>query len=310
MNIMQNITKYTLIAFAVLSSLAATAQQEPHYTQYMYNMGVVNPAYMINEPGIVQVGSLYRAQWVGLDGAPKTANIFGNIPLNEQVEIGINYTNDQIGDVATQNIFNVNFAYKIKLNYDTNLSFGLKMGVDNVNLDFSQTNVSTDAAFQNQQQTSLAIGAGAFLFKEKYYVGFSSPNLIPYKVDVESEDSVLYREKAHFYLMGGYVFNVHPQVKLKPSAVTKIVFGAPITTDVSLNALYDDRFELGLSYRVEDAVSVLAGFNVTPDLRIGYAYDFGTSRLRDYSSGSHEIVMTYVFDIVGLSRRYASPRFY
>jgi type IX secretion system PorP/SprF family membrane protein len=117
--------KFKIFILAAFCSLSTFAQQEPQYTQYMYNQGVVNPAYMINEPGLIRVGSLYRSQWVGLDGAPKTANVFANIPLNERVEIGVNYVNDQIGDVLTTNNFNVNFAYRINVAENTNLSFGL-----------------------------------------------------------------------------------------------------------------------------------------------------------------------------------------
>jgi len=106
------------------------------------------------------------------------------------------------------------------------------------------------------------------------------------------------------------VFNVNDNIKLKPSTVIKQVIGAPVTFDLSANALYDNKFELGLSYRYQDAVAVLAGFNITPSLKLGYAYDFNTSALKTFNNGSHEFILLYTFDVIGLSKKYSSPRFY
>jgi len=155
----------------------------------------------------------------------------------------------------------------------------------------------------------LGIGAGVFLFTESYYVGLSSPNLIPSNLSVDNE-GILYQREPHFFLIGGYVFDINDKIKLKPSAVVKEVIGAPFSFDVSVNALYNEMFELGLSYRYQDAVSALAGFNITPSLRIGYAYDFNTSELNDFNNGSHEFILLYKFDVLGFSKKYSSPRFY
>lgn len=294
----------------IICSLSAYAQQEPQYTQYMYNMSMVNPGYMINETGIVQVGSLYRTQWVGIDGAPKTANVFANIPLNKKIELSVNYLNDNIGGNinTSENVFNVNAAYKITLNNDLNISFGLKAGFDHLNFSASGSNVNNDPLFQNEKKTVLNIGAGVFLFKQHYYVGLSSPNLIPSDLDVNS--NIVYKDKAHVFLISGYVFDVNNDLKLKPSTVMKYVGGSPLSFDVSANALYKERFELGVSYRYQDAISGLAGINVTPNLKIGYAYDFNTSLLKTYNNGSHEFILLYKFDVLGLSKKYSSPRFY
>jgi len=307
---MKKIKIFIIVAFCSLSTLA---QQEPQYTQYIYNQGIVNPAYMINEPGLVRAGSLYRSQWVGLDGAPTTANVFANIPLNERVEIGINYVNDQIGDVLTTNNFNANFAYRINVGETTNLSFGLKLGVDHQSLNFDQTDLTADQAFQNNQTTAIDVGAGLFLFDQNYFIGLSSPSVIPYRVEnslSNGDNSVLFQKEPTVYLMGGYVFEVSDVLKIKPSAVTKWIAGAPLTFDLNLNALYADRFELGVSYRHQDAVAGLAGFNITQDLKLGYSYDFNISDLNAFNNGSHEIILVYTFDLLGLQKRYISPRFY
>jgi len=305
--------KFKIFILAAFCSLSTFAQQEPQYTQYMYNQGVINPAYMINEPGLIRIGSLYRSQWVGLDGAPKTANVFANIPLNERVELGVNYVNDQIGNVLTTNNFNVNFAYRINVAESTNLSFGLKLGVDNQSLDFTGQDVGGDLAFQNGDTTSLDVGAGVFLFQDNYYVGLSSPSVIPYKIENNlgnGDSSVLYKKDPTAYFMAGYVYDVSDKLKVKPSAVAKWISGAPLTYDLSLNALYAEKFELGVSYRHQDAIAALAGFNITNDLKIGYSYDFNVSDLNRFNNGSHEVVLLYTFDLLGLQKRYISPRFY
>ena len=302
--------KIKLLILFIACSLSALAQQEPQYTNYMYNMSMVNPAYMINEPSLIEVGALYRTQWVGVDGAPKTANVFANIPLSEKIELGVNYLNDNIGGNVnmSENVFNIDAAYKINLKRDLNLSFGLKMGFDHLNFSAIGSNVSGDPSFGNTDKTVINIGAGAFLFHKDYYVGVSSPNLIP--GDLEFNDQVFYNNSIHVFLIGGYIFELDDMFKLKPSTVIKYTGGAPLSVDVSANVMYDNKFELGVSYRYQDAVSGLAVFNVTPDLRIGYAHDFNTSQLKSFNNGSHEFVLLYRFDVLGLSKTYSSPRFY
>jgi type IX secretion system PorP/SprF family membrane protein len=274
-------------------------------------MSMVNPGYMVNEAGLVQVGSLYRSQWVGIDGAPKTANMFANVPLSNNIELSANYLNDNIGGNVnlSENVFNIDIAYRISVNNKgLNLSFGLKTGFNHLNFSALGSNVANDPSFGNTNKTFLNIGAGAFLFNDNYYVGLSSPNLIPTDLDVNND--VVYNNSAHLFLIGGYVFNVNPDLKLKPSTVVKMVGGAPLSFDVSLNALYSEKFELGASYRYQDAVAALVGFNISSNLKVSYAYDFNTSKLKTFNSGSHEFVLLYTFDVLGLSKKYSSPRFY
>jgi len=273
-------------------------------------MNIINPAYMINEPGLVEVGTLYRTQWVGIDGAPNTANLFAKIPLNDRIELSLNFLNDEIGDRIrqTENIFNIDAAYKINLNDALSLSFGVKVGFDHLSTSFHQSNVSGDAIFGNTQKTVLNIGTGVFLFHKNYYVGLSAPNLLPN--DIDSNNDIQYRNASHLFLMGGYVFTMTEDLKLKPSTVLKQTTGAPLSFDISANALYMDRFELGVSYRYQDSFTGMVGIEVLRDLRVGYAYAFTTSALKDYNSGSHEFMLTYRFDVLGLSKNYSSPRFY
>jgi type IX secretion system PorP/SprF family membrane protein len=137
--------------------------------------------------------------------------------------------------------------------------------------------------------------------------------VIPYKIENNfgnGDSSILYKKDPTAYLMAGYVYDVSDVLKIKPSAVAKWISGAPLTYDLSLNALYDEKFELGVSYRHQDVIAALAGFNITNDLKIGYSYDFNVSDLNRFNNGSHEVVLLYTFDVLGLQKRYISPRFY
>lgn len=287
------------------------AQQEPQYSQYMYNMSTVNPAYVTNQSGLISTGLLFRRQWTGIQGSPQTANVFGNIPLSENIELSINYVNDKIGDAipVNNNYVNVDFAYITRLSDQTKLSFGLKTGIDNFKIDPSNSDVADDPAFLNNTSTTqLNIGAGVYMFTSNFYAGISSPNLLPSNVDINGVSVA--QTKTHIYGIAGYVFDFVDEVRLKPSFVVKQVIDSPLTFDISLNSLIYDKFELGISYRYTDAFIALAGFNITQNLKIGYSYDFSVSDLSGFNNGSHEIVLLYNFDLLNFSNTYSSPRFF
>jgi len=270
-------------------------------------MNIINPSYVINEPGAFYLGSLYRAQWAGVKGAPKTANLFANIPLNNKTELSLNYINEEIGNVLKENSFNADFAYILQLPKGTQLSFGVKVGVNNLEYNFSETNLSTDPDFQNRSKIDLTIGAGFFLFRDNFYLGISSPNFLPMTLVEDTER--LYKKKMQLYLTTGYVYDLNLDVKVKPSAVVKQSFNLPLSFDISLNVLFNEKFEFGASYRNQDAIAFLGAINLTDSFRIGYAYDYITNRLSNFSNGSHEIILLYNFK-VSRSKRYTSPRFY
>lgn len=302
---------FLFLGVLVLSCTGLYAQQEPQYSQYMYNMSTVNPAYVTNEVGLISTGALYRNQWTGIDGAPETANVFASIPLNDKMELSVNYVNDQIGDaIKLQNhYFNADFAYVAQISSNLKLSFGLKAGLNSFEVDALDSDVADDPAFMDRtSQLDLNLGAGLFLFSHNFYLGLSSPNLLP--SDASIGNFGVYQSKSHLYGVAGYIFDVADEIKLKPSFVLKQVLDSPLTFDVSLNALFYNRFELGGSYRYEDSFVALAGFNITDNIKVGYSYDFTTSDLNNYGNGSHEIILLFNFDLLGLSNTYTSPRFY
>ena len=318
---MKHLNRYHKIA-ALISltflSLQSFAQQDPQFTQYMYNMSVINPAYATAEEGILNLGGLYRTQWVGIDGAPKTGTFFAHTPVNDKIELGLSFTNDNIGDVVNENNIYADFAYVLPVGLESKLSLGLKAGFTFFNANFDgfmlqSGDVSTDIAFnENISKTFPNLGIGAFFFTDDYYVGLSAPNMLSTK-HIENENGIKANgvQNVHYFFTGGYVFDISENLKLKPAFMGKAVKGAPFALDITANVLINEKLEAGLGYRLGDAVSALVNFRVTPELRIGYAYDYTTTNLSSYNSGSHEIFILFDVDLFNFKGGYdRSPRFF
>jgi type IX secretion system PorP/SprF family membrane protein len=315
---MKKTYQHIITVLTLCLGLSSYAQQDPQFTQYMYNHSIINPAYATATEGTVNLGGIYRTQWVGLEGAPKTGSFFAHTPINEKMEVGISFVNDNIGDVVTENNIFADYAYILKLNETSKLSFGLKAGFTFFNTNFNNFqlqsgNNTSDIAFDdNINKTFPNVGLGTFYFTDNYYLGLSVPNLLTTK-HIENKNGIASTgvQDIHFFLTGGYVFTLNEKLKLKPAFMSKAVKGAPLSVDLSLNVLINNRIEAGLGYRLDDAVTGLVNFKVTPDLRIGYAYDYTTSNLGNYNSGSHEIMILFDFDFLNIKKGFdRSPRFF
>jgi type IX secretion system PorP/SprF family membrane protein len=303
-----------LFLIFLLSIINASAQQDPQYTHYMYNMNVINPAYATATQSMLDVGTLYRTQWVGAVGAPKTLTLFAHMPVNKKIEMGFSLVSDDIGDGAKkENNFYADFAYVLELNNSHRLSLGLKAGMTSLQTNFNGfkfESSSSDFAFENRDILKPNIGIGAYYFTDAYYVGLSAPNLLNSKhIEERSGISDYGSENVHAFLTAGYVFTLSDSFKLKPAIMSKFVKGAPITLDLSTNVLFNDKFEIGAAYRVGDAVSALMNVKVTPSIKLGYAYDYNTSNLGQFNSGTHEIFVLFNFDLLGKGYD-KSPRFF
>ncbi|MFL1010746.1 PorP/SprF family type IX secretion system membrane protein [Flavisericum labens] len=320
---MKHLNIYHKIA-ALLSltflSFQSFAQQDPQFTQYMYNLSVINPAYATSEEGILNLGGLYRTQWVGIEGAPRTGTFFAHTPINEKIEMGISFTNDNIGDVVNENNIYADFAYVLPVGIESKISFGLKAGVtlfdtnfDGFMLQSGNASNGLDGAFdENISRAFPNIGIGTFFFGENYYLGLSAPNMLSTK-HLENENGIKATgvQNVHYFFTGGYVFDLNKNLKLKPAFMARGVKGAPLAVDVTANVLINEKLEAGLGYRLGDALSALVNFRVTSELRIGYAYDYTTTNLGDYNSGSHEIFVLFDVDLFGFKSGYdRSPRFF
>lgn len=302
--------KKIILFFVIVVSLDSYAQQDPQYTQYMYNMNVVNPAYA-GSRNTLSIGVLGRTQWVNIDGAPKTLTLAAHAPIGEKVGLGLSIIADKIGPVQEQNIY-ADFSYTIPVSETAKLAFGLKAGVTLHSLDFGALNPldPNDNAYIDFDNNTLPnFGAGVFYYTDKYYLGLSVPNILKSKY-FEKNNGLLTEasDKAHYFLTTGYVFDMSQTLKFKPSIMVKAAPGSPVSLDLSANFLINDKLELGLSHRLDDSVSGLIGFAVSKNLRIGYAYDYTLSNLGDFNSGSHEAFLQWDID---LSRdKVISPRFF
>ena len=280
--------------------LIASAQQDPQYTQYMYNMSVLNPAYATDDQDAINLGGLYRAQWVGSVGGPTTGTFFGHAAFGKRVEGGLSIIHDQIGDVVKETNVYADFAYVLPISDKNKLSFGIKAGTTFFSTNFNgfvYSDPLPDQAFANNlSRTFPNVGIGTYYFGENYYVGFSAPNILTTK-HLERQDGIVRTgsEEVHYFLTGGYVFTINDNLKFKPAFMSKAVSGAPVSIDVTANVLINNVFEAGVGYRFGDSMSGLVNFRVTPSLRVGYAYDYTLSNLGRFNSGSHEIML--LFDI-------------
>ena len=312
-----NMYKPFLTVILILCCRLLTAQQDPQFTQYTYNMSVVNPAYATGELGVLNLGGNYRKQWAGAVGSPRTFSFFGHTPFSNTIELGLTFTTDQIGedviDINEKNI-NADFSYVLNITKSAKLALGIKAGVTLYDTAFSGVLINpADPAFSNDaNQAFPTIGAGAYFFTDKYYVGLSAPNFLR---ATQLDNTIAFtsqgREEIHFYLIGGYVFPISPQVKLKPSFLIREVKGAPLNIDLSLNTLVYNRFEVGASYRHNDAISGILGFRIAPTLKVAYAYDATVSDFSSYNDGSHEIILLFDLSLFGLKEGYKkSPRFF
>ncbi|NQX81389.1 MAG: type IX secretion system membrane protein PorP/SprF [Flavobacteriaceae bacterium] len=302
---MKSLRLIMIIIFIV--NMNVIAQQDSQYTQYMYNTIVVNPAYA-GTSGLTSINAIYRSQWVGLEGAPNTQTFSVNSPLGEKIGMGLSGVNDIIGPSKETTIF-VDFAYRLKMNNDDlTLSLGLKAGVGFFNIDYNMLNIynPNDEYFQgNSKQISPKLGVGTYLYSSKWYIGLSSPNMISYDY-YSNNTKKIEISNTHYHLIGGYVFNMNRKFKLKPAALIKYVKGAPLSVDMSVNMMVDNRFTTGVSYRLNDSISLLASIKITDSLTVGYAYDINNAILNN--SGSHEIFLR--FDISNIVKGKVSPRFF
>ena len=300
-----------LALLMLLTFLDATAQQDPHYTQYMYNMNVINPAYAGSKENL-SFGLLYRKQWIEIEDAPTTFSFSGSAPIGKNVGLGLSVISDKIGPVQENNVYG-DFSYTLNLGGERRLALGLKAGVTFQKIGLRSIIQPTlpnpnDGAFaEDTDNSKLNIGTGLFYYTNKYYVSFSIPNML--KSAHLDYDGVKYgTEIQHYFLTGGYVFDLNPNLKFKPFAMVKSALNAPTSLDVSANFLYVEKFEMGATYRLQDSFGVMVNYAVSPSLRIGYAYDHIVSDLKVTTPSSHEIIL--LFDLNFPKKVSQSPRFF
>jgi type IX secretion system PorP/SprF family membrane protein len=298
-----------ILLVLMVKGVLSYAQQEAQFTQYMYNTINVNPAYA-GSRGALSIFALHRTQWVGLDGAPVTNTVSVNTPFNEtNLGLGVSVVNDKIGP-TNENTFSVDLSYALQTSETFKLSFGIKASANLFDLDATRLDpVNTaDPTLQNiKNKFTPNIGAGIYLHSDKAYVGLSVPNFLETNRYNDNEVAIL-KERMHYYLIAGYVFDLGDSVKFKPALLTKIAEGAPLQLDVSGNFMINNKFVVGIAYRWSAALSAMVGFQVSDCFHVGYGYDRETTNLENYNSGSHEIFIRY--ELFNKISKITTPRFF
>lgn len=304
----KNIPKL-LTLFLLLGGGRLMAQQLPQYTQYMYNTSTINPAY-VNENNRMDATMSYRAQWIGIDGAPETKALTVSGIINNKIGLGINIFKDNIGPSAEFSS-NAVFSYYLNLSKKVKISLGLNAGIDFFEVDYSKGSYydQDDVLFSYDDYYNAlpVIGAGTYIFSDNWYFGFSIPNMLINQSNIESDKNLIHRDN-HIYFIAGYVMDVSATLKLKPSILVKTIDHAPLTIDASLNVLFLHKFTLGASHRLKDSYSAMAGFQISKNFFLGYSYDYSISDIGNYNQGSHEIILKYLMPRWGPNAR--SPRFF
>ncbi len=285
-----------------LSVNALMAQQEILVSQYMFNGLFINPAYA-GTHSYAEATALYRAQWSGFDGAPTTQTFGIDGPIaNEIMGLGLTVLNDKVGDTRQTEIF-ANWSYHLLLNASgTNrLSFGLRAGFSDYAAMLTETRVFDDGdpVFTQNVNNELVpkFGAGIYFYSERWYAGISVPTIYAADKNIRfniNEVSDRYFQP-HTYLTAGYVYRISEDLQIKPSFLIRYLENTPVQADINCNLLIKNTFWIGASYRTGDAIIGLLEYNIGTDLRIGYAYDFTTTELSNYSSGSHELMLSFKF---------------
>ena len=296
MQIKMPLIKFILSAgIIILTSLfSAIAQQKAMFTQYMFNGLVVNPAYSAMEDAL-NITALARQQWVGFKGAPNTQTFSLHSPIKQSnTSAGLILMRDQIGEVVSENGAFGTLAHRVQVNEGTYLALGLNGGISKYVGEYSLTgsaSAATDPVFADQNSLRGNLGFGLILFSEKFYAGFSSPFFYYRDLDAVASSATAY--KPHYILQGGYITDLGPDIKFKPNILMKYVSGSPVQIDLNANFLFKETLWLGGSVRSMDSFDVLAEVQLTPNIQLGYSYDFTTSKLSRVEKGSHEIVLNF-----------------
>ena len=287
------------------------AQQDAQYTQYMYNTASVNPAYA-GSRGHLSIAALHRSQWVGLDGAPVTQTINLHSPVGYNgVGLGTSIVNDKIGPTS-ETYFDIDFSYTVKTSDEGKLSFGIKASAHLLDIRFSELNqFAPDQTLEQDiaNKFSPNFGAGIYYHTDKFYAGLSVPRFLQTSHFDESSLSTA-EEQMNFYFITGYVFEMNPLLKFKPTVLAKVVEGAPLQIDLSANFMLNDIFILGAAYRWDAAISGMVGFQVNESFLIGMAYDKEITELGNatFNNGSFEVILRY--DFIKSKGYLKSPRFF
>lgn len=284
---------FMLMAMLFLNDIVG--QQDPNYTQYIYTMNVLNPAYAGSKE-YTSISILGRTQWVGVEGAPRTVTFSMHSPVGKSLGLGISAVRNQIGPVKEDNVF-ADFSYTVNISEQGRLAFGLKTGVNILNVRELNT-LQTDPLNIPVSQTLPNFGVGTFYYTDNYYFGLSVTNLQDAR-HLDNSNGIVSTasEEMHYFMSAGYVFDILYDYRLKPSLLVRASPGAPVSVDLGVNLFIEENIELGIAHSIDSSISGMLAFRVNSDLRIGYSYDYTLNNFGNFNSGSHELMI--LFDFTG-----------
>lgn len=303
-----------MLAVLAVMSNEALAQNQPMFTQYMFNEVYINPAYAGSRDNL-SVTALRRMQWVGIDGAPTTNTLTAHAPvMGKRIGVGLTVVNDQIAVTKQTGVY-ASGAYRLPMPKGT-LSFGLQLGLLSHIERLADVTTSTAGDDQFIANTDRVLvpnfGFGTFYKSENWYAGLSIPRMMENNVTASASATDVKNKVRlgswHYFLTGGLVKSINSSMRVRPNAMIKIAGGAPVEVDLSCDVVFHDKIWAGLAYRTGDAASLLLGGWITPQLRIGYSYDYTLSALQRFNSGSHEIMLGYDFSFK--ADKLMTPRFF
>ena len=308
-------TKRLYILLLMLSiSMRLFSQQDPMYSQYIFNGLLINPAYAGTRE-VLNAALLYRNQWVNIPGAPQTGIFSIDSPvLNQKVGIGLNVSFDKIGVTSHSAITGI-YAYKLRFS-QSSITLGIQAGVGffySNNTSVKTENAQIDVAFQTDYKETLPnFGVGMYYQTNRFFAGFSIPQMLGTEIHKaiygNQQNDLDFVLVNHYFLSSGYLIDLNPDLKFQLYTLLKFVDGAPIEGDLNGILWFSDSVAFGLSYRSEASVGVLGQIKINKQLFLGYAYEYSTTQLNNFTSGSHEIVLRYQFDF---SRgKISTPRFF
>jgi type IX secretion system PorP/SprF family membrane protein len=308
--------RWTIWLLGMMGILTCAAQQDPMYSQYMFNHLNLNPAYA-GKDGYMSSALLFRQQWAGINGAPTTQNLVLHGPsANDRHGFGLSIYNDQIG-VSNNSALGFSYAFRIHLGTHTRLALGLSGSLTNYRADFGSVRTGSDINPGQPVDPSFAgrrinlwipnAGTGLFFHSRRFYAGASAPRLLTQSLADQNTPSQA-KQARHFFLTTGIMLGEEmAAVKFRPSMLVKYQPASGLQFDLNAHFLFVDRFWLGASFRTEDALVLMAEWNVAQWLRIGYAYDYARSALSTYTTGSHEFMLGVDLNF---KKAMVSPRYF
>lgn len=274
-----------------------SAQQDPNFTLYNFNMNVINPAFA-GTTETPELNMVYRSQWLGIEDAPRTISLAYSRSLGKNLGIGISVINDKVFVLSETDIA-VDFSYKVQVDELTNVYFGLKAGGGFVDIDLSRTGApGNDPLFmENQSFFNAHVGAGINIQNPRFYISLSTPNFLKgdrYEKQGNAPSAAI--DNVHFYLGGGYHFPINDQLTLTPRFMMRTVEGAPTSYDVGAQVEIKKNIIAGANYRIDEMYSIYGLMRVIDNLKLGIGYDFTQSDVNLVNDdGSLEIILKYQF---------------